>query len=60
LSANGPEAGKSRFSGDTAGLVADADGVFHALWIDNRTGVHQVWTATIAVRGVVRPLGSDS
>jgi hypothetical protein len=36
--------------GDTAGLVADADGVFHSLWIDNRTGVQQVWTAPIRVR----------
>ena len=54
-SANVTEAGDSRFNGgDTAGLAADADGVFHALWIDNRTGVHQMWTATIAVRGVVR------
>ena len=38
--------------GDTAGLVADADGVFHALWIDNRTGTAQVWTAPIHVSGV--------
>lgn len=36
--------------GDTAGLVADATGRFHALWVDNRTGVQQVWTATIDVR----------
>ena len=26
-------------SGDTAGLTADADGLFHAVWIDNRTGI---------------------
>ncbi|HLY16107.1 MAG TPA: hypothetical protein VKR61_02730 [Bryobacteraceae bacterium] len=36
--------------GDTAGLTADAAGVFHPLWIDNRTGVHQMWTAAIRVR----------
>jgi hypothetical protein len=36
--------------GDTAGMAADADGVFHPLWIDNRTGVRQVWTAAIAVK----------
>lgn len=36
--------------GDTAGLVADATGRFHSLWIDNRTGVQQVWTSTIDVR----------
>jgi hypothetical protein len=35
--------------GDTAGLTATADGRFHALWIDNRTGVQQVWTAPITV-----------
>ena len=35
--------------GDTAGLAADAEGAFHALWIDNRTGVQQVWTAPITV-----------
>ncbi len=37
-------------SGDTAGLAASADGSFHALWIDNRTGVQQVWTGAITVR----------
>jgi hypothetical protein len=36
--------------GDTAGLTADSTGVFHALWIDNRTGVQQVWTAPITVK----------
>jgi hypothetical protein len=41
--------------GDTAGLTADADGVFHLLWIDNRTALPQVWTATVKVRGKVGP-----
>jgi hypothetical protein len=40
---------KSTWAGDTAGLVTDADGVFHAAWIDNRTGVRQIWTAAIGV-----------
>jgi hypothetical protein len=45
------DAGDSRKnSGDTAGLAADADGVFHPVWIDNRTGIPQMWTATVAVR----------
>ena len=35
--------------GDTNGLVAGADGVFHAVWVDNRTGVPQIWTAPISV-----------
>jgi hypothetical protein len=37
-------------SGDTAGLAADADGVFHPVWIDNRTGIPQMWTTTVKVR----------
>ncbi len=37
--------------GDTAGMAADAGGVFHPFWIDNRTGVPQVWTAPVSVRG---------
>lgn len=44
--------GESAFfanGGDTAGLAASADGRFHALWIDNRTGVQQVWTAPITI-----------
>lgn len=44
----------SRFAfigGDTEGLAADADGVFHALWVDDRSGVPQVWTAPITANG---------
>jgi hypothetical protein len=37
--------------GHTAGLDADANGVFHPFWIDNRTGVAQVWTAAVTVNG---------
>jgi hypothetical protein len=37
-------------SGDTAGLAADADGLFHPVWIDNRTGIPQMWTTTVNVR----------
>jgi len=36
--------------GDTAGLAADASGAFHPVWVDNRTGVPQVWTARVVVR----------
>ncbi|HLJ97969.1 MAG TPA: sialidase family protein, partial [Gemmataceae bacterium] len=35
--------------GDTAGLAADAEGVFHVLWVDHRTGVQQAWTAEVSV-----------
>jgi hypothetical protein len=37
--------------GDTAGLAADAAGSFHPVWIDNRTGVRQVFTATVRLNG---------
>jgi hypothetical protein len=36
--------------GDTAGLAADAAGVFHLVWVDNRTGVPQVWTAMVTAK----------
>ena len=39
----------SFLGGDTDGLVADAGGVFHPVWIDNRNGVPQVWTAPVRV-----------
>ncbi|MGH7737176.1 MAG: sialidase family protein [Candidatus Tyrphobacter sp.] len=51
----------SRFSfigGDTEGLAADSNGIFHALWVDNRTGVPQAWTAPIEVSGEAVPNGS--
>lgn len=38
-------------SGDTVGLAADASGAFHPVWIDNRTGVPQMWTASVIVQG---------
>jgi hypothetical protein len=40
--------------GDTVGLAADRDGIFHPVWIDNRTGIPQMWTATVKVRGRAR------
>lgn len=35
---------------DTAGLAADANGDFHAAWIDDRTGTRQVWTTRVQVQ----------
>jgi hypothetical protein len=43
--------------GDYAGLAADANGVFHSLFVDNRTGVGQMWTAKVRVTGVVAANG---
>ena len=37
--------------GDTGGLAATADGAFHTLWVDNRTGIPQVWTAAVEAPG---------
>jgi hypothetical protein len=45
--------------GDTDEMLVDADGVFHPLWIDNRTGVHQIWTAPVRVGGKVVRNGSE-
>jgi hypothetical protein len=35
--------------GHTAGLTSDSSGAFHPLWIDNRTGIPQVFTAKATV-----------
>ena len=40
--------------GDYGGIAADAAGVFHPLWADNRTGLHQLWTAAVSVKGVAK------
>jgi BNR repeat-like domain len=44
-------------SGNTAGLVTDAGGVFHGLWVDDRTGIKQLYTASAAVSGTVAKNG---
>ena len=44
--------------GHTAGMAADAGGYFHPFWIDNRTGVEQIWTASVSVDGAAVVNGS--
>jgi hypothetical protein len=44
--------------GHTAGLAASADGNFHVLWVGNSTGVPQLWTAPVTVKGEVYKNGS--
>lgn len=44
--------------GDTAGMAADAEGVFHLIWVDNRTGMPQIWTAPVRVAGAAVRNGS--
>jgi hypothetical protein len=43
---------------DTAGMAAGADGTFHTLWVDHRTGIPQLWTSAVRVNGVVAVNGS--
>jgi hypothetical protein len=44
--------------GETAGLAADANGVFHALWVANPTGTSHIWTTYVKVDGTVMKHGS--
>jgi hypothetical protein len=44
--------------GDTAGLAVDSRGVFHPLWVDNRTGISQIWTSDVSVSGEAHKNGS--
>jgi hypothetical protein len=44
--------------GHTAGMAADAGGDFHPFWIDNRTGIEQIWTASVSVDGAAVVNGS--
>jgi len=39
--------------GHTAGLAASADGLFHPLWVDDRTGISQIYTSAIRVNETV-------
>jgi hypothetical protein len=44
--------------GDYAGLAADAGGTFHPMWLDHRTGIPQVWSASVVVGGRALKYGS--
>jgi hypothetical protein len=48
----------SVWPGHTAGLASSADGAFQALWVDNRTGVMQIWTSRITVAATAVRNGS--
>ncbi len=39
----------AKWTGDTAGLAVDANGIFHAVWVDNRSGLRQLRTSEISV-----------
>ncbi|PYQ64967.1 MAG: hypothetical protein DMF53_06405 [Acidobacteria bacterium] len=44
------------FGGDYSGLAADADGKFHILWADSRSGIYRLWTADVRVNLSPRPV----
>jgi hypothetical protein len=39
-------------------MAAAADGTFHTLWVDHRTGIPQLWTSAVRVNGVAALNGS--
>jgi hypothetical protein len=39
-------------------MAAGADGAFHPLWVDSRSGIPQLYTAAVRVDGEARPNGS--
>ncbi len=53
LSARLSNAGFTFAPGHNGAFVADANGVFHPMWIDYRTGVAQVFTAPVTVNARV-------
>src|SRR5581483_11697632 len=38
----------------------DAGGLFHPFWIDNRTGLPQIWTAQVAVNASAEKFGDPA
>jgi len=46
--------------GHTAGLAADRAGGFHPLWVDDRTGSDQIYTARVSVNGAVTKYGDPA
>ena len=45
--------------GDTAGLAATSDGVFHPLWISRSSGLRQLFTSRVTVNAVARANGGN-
>src|SRR5262249_29286642 len=46
--------------GHTTGMAVDGDGTFHPTWIDNRTGVGQLWSASLKVSGMAVKHGVEN
>jgi hypothetical protein len=45
-------------AGHTGGMDVSSDGTFYPVWIDNRTGLPQMWIAPVTVAGQVLKHGS--
>jgi hypothetical protein len=45
-------------AGGNFAMSVGADGVFHPTWVDNRTGLYQMWTSAVTVRGSVEKHGA--
>ena len=45
--------------GHTVDMLVDSEGVFYPAWVDNRTGIDQIWIAPVTVRGAATKGGSD-
>lgn len=45
--------------GHTSGLAVDAAGIFHPTWVDNHTGITQLWTAPVSIEGAVAKHGGS-
>ena len=44
--------------GGNLGMAVGSDGAFRPMWVDNRTGIGQLWTSAISVSGAVEKHGA--
>src|SRR5260370_1937186 len=44
--------------GHTSGMAVDSEGRFFPTWIDNHTGISQLWSAAVSVKGDVTKNGA--
>jgi hypothetical protein len=47
---NGAAGRRWRWGGDYTGAAWDAEESLHAIWVDSRTGIYQLWTAKLRVK----------
>ena len=51
---NGAAAERWPMGSDYGAVAAGPDGLFHVLWADSRSGIYQLWTATVKVQTTTR------